>query len=74
MHIMTRLHWSVMPVSFAPEVVLEFRAAQLERHQAEREFMAAWDTPAESSTAAYMESAWLAESWAYAAAVAVYGT
>lgn len=72
--IMIRLHWSVMPVAFAPPLVLEFRAAQLERHQAERDFMAAGCGTLEAWSAGnYMESAWLAESWANTAARAVYG-
>ncbi|MCX4912883.1 hypothetical protein [Streptomyces sp. NBC_00687] len=56
--------------------VQEYLAAQLERHQAERDFIATWATPdpmapqteAETLAGAYMDAAWEAECAAYVAA------
>ncbi|MFE0101225.1 hypothetical protein [Streptomyces sp. NPDC059009] len=65
-------HWSVTPVAYATGPVLEFRAAQLERYGAEADFLATQRGTLEAwSAGLYMESAWLAESWAYHAAKAV---
>lgn len=73
---MNSLHWSVTPPAFcdAAPLLLEFRAAEYERLQAERDFIAAWGTPLEKPAADYMESAFLAEGARYWDAAFVYET
>lgn len=71
---MTELHWSVTPPAHADPVVLEYRAAEYERRQAERDFMATERGTVEAwSAAEYMESAFLAEGALYWPAASLYG-
>ncbi|MFJ4828476.1 hypothetical protein ACIP79_00835 [Streptomyces sp. NPDC088747] len=70
------LHWSVIPPAHCgPEsAVLEYRAAQYEREQAERDFMKTDRGTLEAWSASnYMESAFQAEGSLYWPAAERYG-
>jgi hypothetical protein len=63
-----KLHWSVIPPAHcgSESRVLEYRAAEYERHQAEREFLETERGTLEAwHLANYMESAFLAEGALY---------
>ncbi len=63
-----KLHWSVIPPAHCgpDSAVLEYRAAQYERHQAERDFTDTGRGTLEAWSAAnYMESAFQAEGALY---------
>lgn len=64
-----QLHWSATPLHEATGDVLEYRAAEYERYQAEREFLATGRGTLEAWSAAnYMETAFQTEAALYCAA------